>query len=360
MYKNNGDGSFAKIDDGAPVSDRYTSVGCAWGDFNNDGAPDLFVSNYNQACSFYKNNGDGTFDKIQDELPVQNVARSVSCAWVDYNNDGYLDLFVTNADNQSNYLYKNSGDGTFTQMTDGEIVTDKYDSHGCSWGDIDRDGDVDLFVCNRDQNNSLYRNNGHQNNWLTLKCLGVQSNHDGIGAKVKLVLTQNGERIVQTKQVCSQSGGYSQSSLDCVFGLGCETRVDSIVVSWPSGIVDRVADIGANQFITVIEGEQIVESKNFIPVLPEDFVVSQNFPNPFNAQTTIAFELPRAGYVDVKIYNARGQEIKTVASEFKNPGKHEVVWDGLDKFGLRASTGLYFYRISYNGQSKAKKMLLIQ
>ncbi len=162
LFHNNGDGTFTKANGSAPTLEANFSVSGTWGDYNNDGLLDLFVCNTsNNNNSLYKNTGNGNFIKINQGNIVNDGGNSVGASWGDYNNDGYLDLFVANAGNQNNFLYRNNGDESFTKISTGQIVNDGGHSHGSAWGDYDNDGDIDLFVSNdQDQNNALYANNG--------------------------------------------------------------------------------------------------------------------------------------------------------------------------------------------------------
>jgi len=166
LYKGNGDGSFTKILTGSIVNDGGASLGAAWCDYDNDGFRDLFVANANfgaGAANFlYRNNGNGTFTKITSGSIVTDITNSTGGSWADYDNDGDFDLFVTNYSSANNSLYQNNGDGSFTKVTSGAIVNDGGSSVGASWGDYDNDGDVDLFVSNDlNENEFLYSNNGN-------------------------------------------------------------------------------------------------------------------------------------------------------------------------------------------------------
>ncbi len=165
FYMNDGQGVFIKITEGAPVSDIARSRNADWADYDNDGDIDLFVATENnQKDLLYNNNGDGTFTKITTGDIVNSPAASFGSSWGDYDNDGDFDLFVANHENQNNFLYNNNGDGTFTKVTEGIIVNDGGYSIGSCWGDIDNDGDIDLFVANgfgtTQLNDFLYMNNG--------------------------------------------------------------------------------------------------------------------------------------------------------------------------------------------------------
>lgn len=161
LYRNEGNGSFAKITDGILVTDAFPSVGTTWGDYDNDGDLDLFVTNwYGQPNNLYANNGDGSFTKITEGTPVTDLGYSEAATWGDYDNDGDLDLFVTNsARDLRNALYANDGNGSFTRIMEGPLATDVLPSRSAHFVDYDNDGDLDLFVTNEyNQANHFYQN----------------------------------------------------------------------------------------------------------------------------------------------------------------------------------------------------------
>ena len=154
LYMNNGDGSFTKIGTGVIVTDVTFSVCGIWGDYDIDNDSDLFIANAgSRDNSLYRNDNNGQFVKITTGAIVNDGGSAIGSSWGDYNNDGYLDLFVANFLNQNNFLYQNNGDGTFTKITSGDIVSDGGNSAGSTWNDFDNDGDLDLYVGNDSQNN---------------------------------------------------------------------------------------------------------------------------------------------------------------------------------------------------------------
>ncbi len=260
LYANNGDGTFTRMTTSTVGNDVSISSGGSWGDFNNDGWLDLYVTNRNGSKNvLYKNNmGENFFAVGSADLPADS-SDSRGSAWVDYDNDGWLDLFVSNAGDEKNILYRSSGIGFFERLSFGPIVTDFItDSRGVAWGDYNNDGSPDLFVANNGGKNFLYRNNISQKKWLKIKLEGTVSNKTAIGATVvvKTKLTSEDDRIFeQRRSIDGQSGFLGQNSQILMFGLRSETTVDSIIIYWPSGTIDRLTNFATNQVLSFKEKE---------------------------------------------------------------------------------------------------------
>ncbi len=255
LFMNDGAGNLVKVTSGDIVSDGGESQGASWGDYDNDGYLDLFVANWDQQNNcLYHNNGDGTFTKITTGPVVNDGGYSIGSAWADIDNDGDLDLFVANDGDNPAFLYFNNGDGTFTRDETSIAVDSTNFGKGVAFADIDEDGDLDLFVA-RDGDNRLYLNNGTSNHWINIHLVGTTSNPAAIGAKVRLKATIGGAEVWQLREISGQTGSASQSSLNAHFGLGGATVVDSIRVEWPSGIVQVLTGVGVDQFLTITESE---------------------------------------------------------------------------------------------------------
>ncbi len=311
LFFGNGDGTFNQVLSGDIVTDAFRTHGCAWGDYDNDGNPDLFVANSdNQNNNLYHNNGDSTFTKITTGGVVTDGGFSLYATWGDYDNDGYLDLYVTNGQGQNNFLYHNDGNGSFTRITTGAIVNDGGASQTPIWADFDNDGDLDLLVTNgfgtaadvnflywnngdgtftkeladpivtetgwslgasyadidRDgdldvligkgfgsnENNALFLNNGNTNSWLSVACVGQKSNRSGIGARVRVYATIKGSSGWQIRELCSPTS-FGQNGVIAWFGLGDASVAESLRIDWPSGIQTFMTDIPAKQYLTVLE-----------------------------------------------------------------------------------------------------------
>ncbi|GJM61278.1 hypothetical protein PEDI_18300 [Persicobacter diffluens] len=300
LYHNDGDGTFSRMQN-SPISlESQRAMAPIWGDYNNDCLPDLFIPNgNNQGNSLFKNLGNGQFEKITSGAIVTDKFNSVGAAWGDYDNDGWLDLVVANSSNQVNQLYRNNRNGTFTRINSGVFATDKGNSHGISWADVDNDGDLDLYVTNDSEEKKLYYNDngtfinsvsllnqnygssfghswadfnkdgfldvavfthgnevnhlfcnqGNANHWSNILLKGTNSNRSAIGARIRV----KSDGKWQTREVQAQSGFGSPNSLRQHFGLACATSIDSIVIKWPSGYTQYETNIPADQFITISE-----------------------------------------------------------------------------------------------------------
>ena len=189
-------------------------------------------------------------------------------AWEDFDNDGNLDLFVSqntgSGPARKNLLYHNNGDGTFTSLTNSSLTSDSGYFAGLAWGDYDNDGFPDLFLA-AGQPSFLYHNEGNSSNWITFKLVGTVSNRSAIGAKVRVKATIQGKTYWQMRHV-SNSDGLAGNSLNAHFGLGDATNADTMRIEWPSGTVQEFQNVAAKQYLTVTEPERLVAAQtNAIP-----------------------------------------------------------------------------------------------
>ncbi|MBK7158263.1 MAG: VCBS repeat-containing protein [Ignavibacteria bacterium] len=370
LYKNNGNGYFTKITNTALTSETGEFWSGSWGDYDNDGDPDLFVTNNgNQKNSLFRNDGNFIFTKIlNDPLVNENGYNAVS-GWGDYDNDGDLDMFVTQAyvppgftQKLTNKLYKNllmeSGTASFQKITSGEIVNDSGYSYGFAWGDYDKDGDLDLAVANtfsENQKNALYKNNNQNGNkYITIKCIGTITNRSAIGARVRVKTVINGTPVWQMREVEGQSG-YCGQNLILHFGLGNASVIDSIKVEWPAGGNQYFTNVPVNRSVTITENGTLISVSEKKTETIKDFTLFQNYPNPFNPVTVIRYNLAVSNFVVLKVYDALGKEASTLVNEKQNAGLHSVEFNGNNLPG-----GIYFYTLKTSGNIETRKLMLIK
>ena len=279
LYKNNGDGTFKDIGfiSGTALNEAGAaqgSMGVTVADYNHDGRLDLFITNFDDDYNtLYRDEGHNVFVDASYEAKVAAVSLPYvgwGTKFFDYDNDGWVDLFVANGHvypqiktfNQRNFVHHNNRNGTFTEVGEqmGPPFLEKHSARGAAFGDIDNDGDVDIVVSNLGATAQLLRNDGgNSNNFVLIKTLGTKSNRDGIGARVKVVAGD----LIQKDEVRSGDSYISQSDLRLHFGLENKTKIDLIEVTWPSGVVDRVTNAKVNRLLTIKEGQGVVAEKEF-------------------------------------------------------------------------------------------------
>jgi hypothetical protein len=282
LFKNNHNGTFTDVGVMGGVAynedgQEQSGMGVGVGDYDCDGNLDIFKTNFSDdTCDLYHNNGDGTF---QDVTFVSGVGVNTQyvcwgCGFMDYDNDGWLDIFQVNGHvypeidtmhldetfKEPRIVYHNLGNGKFKDVSKlmGPGVTEKYSSRGCAFGDYDNDGGTDVVILNMNDKPSLLHNQGgNKKNWIKLKLIGTHCNRTAIGARV--YVTTGKHR--QMNEVASGGSVMSQSDLRLHFGLGDAKFVDLIEVKWPTTWkIEKFTHIAANQIITIKEGAGVIKT----------------------------------------------------------------------------------------------------
>ena len=356
IFRNDGNISFTKT----TLTDGRATLGVSWGDYDNDGDLDLYTSCFlGQNNQLYNNSGAPDYQMVRVDTGIvsNDGGNSVGSCWGDVDNDGDLDLFVANDNMENSYLYINNGapNYSFTKITSGPAVNDGGNSFGCVLGDYDNDGDLDIFVANRlNQNNFLYSNDGNSNTWITIKCKGTASGNSAIGTKVRIKAIINGVPVWQTREVPAQTG-YNSQNLLLHFGLGDAAHIDSIKVEWTSGTVSYFAGEDVNRNITISEDGVIISVTTNSSIIPEDYSLHQNYPNPFNPVTKIKFDLKKPGHVNLKVFDITGKEIREIIDGEMQAGSYEYSFNASN-----LPTGVYFYNVYANGYSETRKMMVVK
>lgn len=279
LYHNDGNGRFSEANTIVTQEGGFSVASC-WGDVDGNGYADLFVANASSRDNYlYLNQGNGNFTKVSTGDVVHDGGHSHGCSFADIDNDGDIDLYVNN-DNGTKFLYLNDGNGSFKKQVNEVITVDYGLALGHAWADLDKDGDLDLFsVTHSNQRNHLFWNNGNANHWLQVKLVGLESNKSAIGARIRL--KSNGKW--QTREVTSQSGIGGQNSYRNHFGLGATASIDSLVIQWPSGAKQVITNIVSNQFLSIAEqtGSKVIgsffadENNNCTKEISENYLPNQ-------------------------------------------------------------------------------------
>ncbi len=279
LYHNNKDGTFTDIAmeagcayslDGKPQA----GMGVAAGDYDRDGWLDIFKTNFSDdSCNLYHNLGKGMFDDAVFVAGIGANTRWLSwgCGFFDLDNNGWLDILVCNGHvypeveklkrhytyREPKELYLNLKNGRFRDISQlvGGPITEPRPSRGCAFGDFDNDGDIDVVVNNINDWPQLLRNDyGGSHHWIHIGLIGTKSNRSGIGARLICVTGT----FRQIEEVRSGGSYISQNDLRVHFGLGEAKVIDRLEIHWPSGRVDTLKNVPADEIIYVKEGRGIV------------------------------------------------------------------------------------------------------
>jgi hypothetical protein len=417
MYKGNGKGSFTNVSDKANLGQKNTGVNTVFGDYDNDGDMDIFMANgffFGENAILYRNDGDFTFTDVTKESGISCGGHSA--AFFDYDNDGDLDIYIVDGISSS-VLYRNEGNKTFTnvawdsgaflpegeRLTVGDYDNDGYmdifamqwsggvhlfhnnsdgtftdvaresgltgwfsAANGCAFADYDNDGDLDLYASGSG-NMVFYKNEGNGNNWLNIKLIGTTSNKDAIGARV-VVNAGDLSMMREINPGCARGNIVPMA----YFGLGKNSVANSVEIKWPSGRIQTMKDVPANQIIIFSEAQGLIQGKSVTS--QGKLIVTwgkvkdklyQNYPNPFNPETWIPYQLENDADVEIKIYSAEGRLVRTLNLGRKQAGSYinqnsSAHWNGKDESGEQVSSGVYFYVLKAGDFTANRKMIILR
>lgn len=319
VFKNNGNLTFTDIGESSGGDVSINAMCVAAGDYDNDGDLDIYVSNTPEGNKLLNNQGDETFVEMADASGVGFYGIGWGSNFLDSDLDGDLDLYASGmsigSELVSSLFFENVGEGQF-EIPDANFAGDTVSSFANAVGDYNNDGLPDIFVVNTAPFNSHLWGNmaqNNDNNYLKVKLSGVLSNKAGIGSWISIFT--DGER--QVRYTHCGIGFLGQNSETEIFGLGSAETVDSLHVTWLTGHVDRLYDISANQTLSIEEGSttggdiyvdpEIGANSIFNPEPRVEKATFKVIPNP--SQGELRIQSPDFPFNELTIFNLEGQQV---------------------------------------------------
>jgi hypothetical protein len=354
-------GSFTDISVLAGVNLPVMGMGVAFGDYNRDGWQDVYTTNLYEN-SLLQNSPQGYFYDVTDSAGVEDMPGSM--AWgtffFDADNDGWLDIYNNNQSgfgNIPNSLFINLSDGTFEDISQASGLQSYNNGIGCAYGDLDNDGDMDIVAAGHSSAEGsilLYRNDSQSNhNWVQFSLQSDEGDPFAIGANVT-VYTQTGS---QFSQVAAGNGYCSQNTLRQHFGLGEDTSIDSIVVSWPDNSQESYLIPNINMRYLLIKGTGNAIQLNIKNIVnAEEFGIMNLFPNPFNSTVQIHYTIDDIiSNYSLKIFDITGRFIEEIELSDYIKGKNIAKW-----VAGNAPSGVYIIKFESDINYSVKKCILIK
>jgi hypothetical protein len=357
LYRNQlqetGTASFTPITTGIIATEPRDSQTLTWVDYDNDGDLDLYTINYSTVANqLYRHDG-ANFTKVTTAGPiVTELGSGHGAVWGDYDNDGDQDVFVVRDLNGFDRYYRNEGNGTFVRISTGPLVTQPLSGYGAAAADYDQDGDLDLFVptARNEAASILFRNDlAAGNHWLVVKARGTTANRSAIGAKVRVHASIGGTGRWQMRETLAGTSFGGHNALEAHFGVGDAAVVDTLRIEWPGGGVDQLVAVAVDSRIEVIQGQATLGVAPPATSLQPSFTL---MPNPARGVGAAAFRLEAAGRVTLELFDPTGRRRLMTRSEWLEAGPHRWPID------TPSVPGVYLIRLAAGGRVATRRWVV--
>ncbi|MCK8522205.1 FG-GAP-like repeat-containing protein [Aquimarina sp. D1M17] len=315
-------------------------------DYDNDGDLDICLTNYSGVENKFYINNNGNY--VETDVPFSTTNnQNLSNAWGDFDNDGDLDVLITGSNPTGSGYYINNGDGTFSER-DTNFINNltSGNSTGITIGDYDNDGDLDFFVVGRSLK-ALVRNDLNiKNHFVNLKLVGNPSNKAALGARIELTARINGKLVTQKREISASNTFMGHNSLRAHFGLNKAPRINKLTIYWPSGNTDTYLNLRVNKFYTIEEGKEKPIAPPIKEIQPRVIV----YPNPAKKFVKVkVISNTIVSTILIKLLDSSGVQISENTFEYNE--NIELSTSSLPK-------GNYCLDITIDGKNVVKKLVI--
>ncbi len=361
LYRNNGDGTFTDISTNTNQGGFGFGQEVTFGDIDNDRDFDIYLSSGYGTNTMWQNDGTGFFSNITAESNTGCAGYSRGASFADFDNDGDLDLFV-NRSTEPKMLYLNDSTGVFTDVSVQSGVYLFANGFGCSTGDIDNDGQMDIMAANCCyEQNFVFINQNTDTNFVKIKVKGLNTNTLALGAIVELFSSGQGDRyykFMAMREISSHSTLHGTNELVVHFGTGDATRL-AIRVHFQSGAIAETTNVAPGSMI-VMEEPEMVAIDNPQAELPSQFLIARTYPNPFNNSMRISLLGGNDGHYQINIYNILGERIRSERIVNNSPLTSFFTWNGCDEDGVEVESGVYLINVLSGNEKAQLKVALLK
>ncbi len=342
-----------------------------WIDYDNDGDLDAFLTNYssNIKNNLYRCDGLRQYTRMTQsdvgDIVSYHPGASLANVWGDFDNDGDLDCIISNDQGASNWYYRNNGNGTFTRDDTTSIRGTTGAHYGITVGDYDNNGTLDVYVAGTTSTKGLYRNDTQNGNkWVNIKCEGsgpsAGSNRSALGTIIKAKAIINGNPVWQIREINAQNSFNSMNMLNVHFGFGNASVIDSLIIKWPRGLVQTFTNVNINKFYKIIEGQGLNEVVIGVSQLGNEI--------PRSFKLAQNYPNPFNPSTKIKFEIPRSSLVtlkifditgKLVETLFNEKNLNAGIFE-TDWDASKYSSGIYFYTISALNFTQTKKMILVK
>ncbi|MEE9553115.1 MAG: FG-GAP-like repeat-containing protein [candidate division Zixibacteria bacterium] len=361
LFLNNGDGTFSDISTNTDESGFGYGQQVSFGDIDNDGDFDLYVTSGFGTNKLWQNDGTGYFTNITDISNTGYGGYSRSSSFGDFDNDGDVDLYVNRTDDYK-VLFINDGNGIFTDYSEEAGINDYGTGMGCAVGDLNGDGGLDIVSMNANsQGNQIYINQSAEETFLKVKVIGRGSNTLALGAILELYADsdpQLEEEFIGKREISSHPVVGGVNDLVAHFGTGDHSNL-RLVIHFQSGAVTDTMGLQTSTTVIIYEPEMVAVDDPEIS-LPVNNMILRSYPNPFNNSTRITIHGGESDLYDLAIFDLLGRRIRSVSIENRDSELTSFTWDGQNDSGQPVPSGVYFVRGRSGTLSAENKISLLR